>query len=55
MLHNYIKITLRTLQRQKGYVMINVIGLATGVMACLLILLLLSVLYQINGLIKNTI
>jgi putative ABC transport system permease protein len=39
MLHNYIKITLRTLQRQKGYVMINVIGLATGVMACLLILL----------------
>jgi len=39
MLKSYINIALRTLKRQKGYAMINVIGLSTGIMACLLILL----------------
>lgn len=39
MLKSYINIALRTLKRQKAYALINVIGLSTGIMACLLILL----------------
>ncbi|RYZ60367.1 MAG: ABC transporter permease, partial [Chitinophagaceae bacterium] len=38
MLKNYFKIALRNITRQKGYSLINIIGLAIGVAACLLIL-----------------
>ncbi len=37
MLKNHLKIALRTLRRHRGYVLINVIGLAIGVACCLLI------------------
>ena len=39
MLKNYLKVALRTLQRQKGYAFINMFGLAVGMACCLLILL----------------
>ncbi|WP_336517089.1 ABC transporter permease [Pollutibacter soli] len=38
MFRNYIKIAWRNIIRQKGYASINIIGLAIGVAACLLIL-----------------
>ena len=38
MLKNYFKITLRNLQKHKGYAFINVGGLALGITCCLLIL-----------------
>src|SRR5687768_1449762 len=38
MFKNYFKIAWRNIRRQKGYSFINVIGLAIGVAACLLIL-----------------
>ncbi|MBB1284244.1 ABC transporter permease [Flavisolibacter sp. BT320] len=38
MLKNYFKIAMRNITRQKGYSLINIIGLAIGVAACLLIL-----------------
>ncbi len=38
MLKNYFKIALRNITRQKGYSLINIIGLAIGIAACLLIL-----------------
>jgi putative ABC transport system permease protein len=38
MLKNYIKIALRNLVRHKGYTFINIFGLATGIVCCLLIL-----------------
>ena len=38
MLKNYIKIAFRNLIRQKGYTFINIFGLATGIICCLLIL-----------------
>jgi putative ABC transport system permease protein len=38
MLKNYIKIALRNLVRHKGYSFINIFGLATGIICCLLIL-----------------
>jgi putative ABC transport system permease protein len=38
MLKNYIKIALRNLVRHKGYSFINIFGLATGIVCCLLIL-----------------
>jgi putative ABC transport system permease protein len=38
MLKNYIKISLRNLVRHKGYTFINIFGLATGIICCLLIL-----------------
>ena len=37
MLRNYLTIALRTLRRQKGYTAINILGLAVGMTACLLI------------------
>lgn len=37
MLRNYIKISLRNIQRHKGYFSINIIGLAIGIAGCLLI------------------
>jgi putative ABC transport system permease protein len=37
MLTNYIKIAIRTILRQKGYSAINIIGLAVGIVCCLLI------------------
>jgi putative ABC transport system permease protein len=40
MLKNYIKIAFRNLKRYKGYSLINIAGLATGIACCLLILLL---------------
>ena len=39
MVKNYLKITLRTLRKHKGYAFINVSGLAVGMACCLLILL----------------
>lgn len=39
MLRNYLLISLRTLRRQKGYSIINVVGLAIGIAASVLILL----------------
>ena len=39
MLKNYLKMTLRTLRRYKGYTFINIVGLAVGMAACILILL----------------
>lgn len=39
MFRNYVKITLRTIQRQKGYAFINIAGLALGMASCILILL----------------
>src|SRR5215217_2858776 len=38
MLRNYFKIARRNLVRQKGYAGINILGLAIGIAACLLIL-----------------
>jgi putative ABC transport system permease protein len=38
MLKNYIKIAIRNLLRNKGYTFINIFGLATGIVCCLLIL-----------------
>jgi len=38
-LKNYIKITIRTILRHKGYSFINVVGLAFGMTCCLLILM----------------
>lgn len=37
MLRNYLKIAWRTLRREKGYVAINLVGLAIGLAACLMI------------------
>ena len=42
MLQNYLKIAIRNLLRNKVYSFINVLGLATGVSACLVIFLLVS-------------
>ncbi|HYE59053.1 MAG TPA: ABC transporter permease, partial [Rhodothermales bacterium] len=39
MLQNYLVVALRNLRRQPGYALINGVGLAVGVAACLLILL----------------
>ncbi|MBL7993224.1 MAG: ABC transporter permease [Candidatus Kapabacteria bacterium] len=39
MLTNYIKIALRALRRQKGYSVINIVGLALGISVCTLIAL----------------
>jgi len=39
MLTNYIKIALRALRRQKGYSVINIVGLALGISVCALIAL----------------
>jgi putative ABC transport system permease protein len=37
MLKNYFKIALRNLLRQKGYMLINICGLAIGIAACLIV------------------
>jgi ABC-type antimicrobial peptide transport system permease subunit len=42
MLKNYIKTAWRSLQRNKSYTIINVIGLAIGIAACLLIFLVIN-------------
>ena len=42
MLKNYLKIALRSLLRNKVYSFINILGLAIGVSACLVIFLLVS-------------
>ncbi|HEY4611617.1 MAG TPA: ABC transporter permease, partial [Bacteroidota bacterium] len=41
MFSNYIKIAWRNLRRYKGYSAINIIGITTGLVCCLLILLLI--------------
>src|SRR6188474_1223996 len=38
MIKNYFKIAWRNITRQKGYSLINIVGLAIGIAACLLIL-----------------
>ncbi|MDB5231644.1 MAG: FtsX-like permease family protein [Chitinophagaceae bacterium] len=42
MFKNYFKIAYRNLSRNKGYALINIIGLAIGVAACLLIFMVIS-------------
>jgi putative ABC transport system permease protein len=42
MLKNYIKIALRNFVRHRGYTFINIFGLATGIVCCLLILVYLQ-------------
>jgi len=42
MLKNYLLIALRNLIRQKGYSLINISGLAIGIMSCLLIMMYVS-------------
>jgi putative ABC transport system permease protein len=42
MLKNYLKITFRSLWRNKSYSLINILGLAVGIAACLLIFLVVS-------------
>ncbi len=39
MLKNYFKVAIRSLRKRKGYTLINVLGLATGMAVCLLIVL----------------
>ncbi|HEV7334194.1 MAG TPA: ABC transporter permease [Flavisolibacter sp.] len=39
MLKNYLKVAIRSLLKRKGYSLINVLGLATGMAVCLLIVL----------------
>ena len=39
MLRNYLLIAVRNIVRQKAYSLINVVGLAIGIMSCLLILM----------------
>ena len=39
MLKNYFRISLRNLKRNKGYTLINILGLASGIAICLLIFL----------------
>jgi len=39
MFKNYLKIAWRNLAKRKGYSIINILGLATGMCACLLIVL----------------
>src|ERR1700752_2051139 len=43
MFKNYLKIAWRNISRQKGYSAINILGLAIGIAACLLILQYVSV------------
>src|SRR6187401_3095918 len=38
MIRNYFKIAWRNITKQKGYSLINIVGLAIGIAACLLIL-----------------
>ena len=42
LLRNYIKIALRSLWRQKGYTVLNIVGLATGMACCLILFLYVS-------------
>lgn len=42
MLQNYLKIALRSLLKQKVYTAINILGLATGIASCILIMLYVS-------------
>jgi len=42
MLQNYFKTAIRNLKRYKGYAFINILGLAVGIAACLLIFLVLQ-------------
>src|SRR5580704_12288536 len=42
MFYNYFKTAFRNLLRNKGYAVINIVGLAVGVAACLLIFLVIQ-------------
>lgn len=42
MFKNYFRINFRSLWRNKGYTLINILGLATGIAVCLLIFLIIS-------------
>jgi hypothetical protein len=42
MIKNYFTIALRSLQRNKSYAVINIVGLAVGIAACLLLFLVIS-------------
>src|SRR4026207_678156 len=46
MFKNYITVALRSLQRNKGYAIINITGLAVGMAACLLIFMVIR--YQLS-------
>lgn len=54
MFRNYLKLSMRQLQRHKGYSAINIIGLSMGLAACLLILLWVQYQYSYNGFHKNS-
>lgn len=49
MLKNYLKITLRHLQRQKGYSLINIAGLSVGIACFILILLFINYEFSYEG------
>ncbi len=53
MLKNYFLITLRTLQRQKGYAIINILGLSVGLASALLIFLYIQNELSYNSQFKN--
>src|SRR5215510_7426416 len=42
MFRNFLKVAIRNLLKRKGYTIINVLGLATGMATCLLIVLFVS-------------
>ncbi len=48
MIRNFIKIAWRNITRQKGYTLINLIGLAIGIASCLLIVLWIQQEYSFN-------
>ena len=42
MFKNYVKVALRSLLRQKGYALLNIVGLSTGIACCLILFLYVS-------------
>ncbi len=54
MLKNYFRINLRNLRRNKGYAIINILGLATGIAVCLLIFLVISFETSFDNFHKNS-
>jgi len=53
MFKNYLKITLRNINRYKGFSLINILGLAVGITCCILILLYIQYEFSFDGFHKN--